>query len=430
MTSATAAESAHATDPVRTPRRISRRRAIGLAAFIIVLMFLVQRGLLIAAMAPWGQPAPGFVRSSTLHQTAYGAFHVHTSYSHDGGGTVEEVRRAAANAGYSFAVITDHNDLRAAGSATSLWPAVIAGEEVSTTGGHVLAIGVTQEVRALGPESGMSMTEAIDAIEKQGALPIIAHPTRHRAGWDRSARERVRAIEIYNADNDWRDENPLDLLGGLITYPVAPVRSLALLLDRPDENLALWDSLLAMRDVIGVGGCDAHARLDLPFGARLAFPGYWSAFSVVSTQVWPWWPGAMTDSTTLSHLDPSQYLLHCLEARQVNVIFPALGRGDGFVFQFRSGAAITMTGGRAALEPGRDARIVVVAPGGNHAIVRIMKDGRVWREGAGPALEERVTEPGVYRCEVSQPRRLPPFYQRKEFPWILSNAIRIVQEGA
>jgi hypothetical protein len=430
MTVATASHHARTIEPDRTPRRASRRRAIGLGAIIIVFLFLVQRGLLIAAMAPWGQPAPGLVRSLALRQTAYGAFHVHTSYSHDGGGTVEDVRRAAAKAGYSFALITDHNDLRSEGSETSRWPAIIAGEEVSTTGGHVLAIGVTEEVRALGPQSGMTVTEAIDAIEKQDALPIIAHPTRHRAGWDRSASERVRAIEIYNADNDWRDENPLEILGCLISYPIAPVRTLALLLDRPDANLALWDSLLATRDVVGVGGCDAHARLDLPFGWRLAFPGYWSAFSVVSTQVWPWWPGAMTDSTTLNQLDPSEYLLHCLEARQANVIFPALGRGDGFVFQFRSGDAITMTGGRAALEPGRDGRLIVVAPGGNHAIVRIMKDGGVWREGAGPVLEERVTEPGVYRCEVSQARRLPPFYRRKEFPWILSNAIRIVQEGA
>jgi PHP domain-containing protein len=430
MTGAMTADRARPAEPARTPRRIPRRRAIAIAAFVIVILFLLQRGLLIAAMAPWSQPAPGLLRSAALRQTAYGAVHVHTSYSHDGGGSIEDVRKAAAKAGYGFAVVTDHNDLRAAPSATSLWPALVVGEEVSTTGGHVLAIGVKEEVRALGPQTGMSVTEAIDAIEKQGALPIIAHPTRHRAGWDRSARERVRAIEIYNADNDWRDENPLEILGCLITYPIAPVRTLALLIDYPEQNLALWDSLLVTRDVAGVGGCDAHARFDLPFGARLAFPGYWSAFSVVSTQVWPWWPGALNDSTLLSQIDPSQYLLHCLEARQANVIFPALGRGDGFVFQFRSGDAITMTGGHAALEPGRDARFIVIAPGGNHAILRILKDGGVWREGAGPVLEERVTEPGVYRCEVSQPRRLPPLYRRKEFPWIFSNAIRIVQEGA
>ncbi len=401
-------------------------RVIALTAFL----FLVYRGLLLAAIAPWGQPAPGISHASGLKQSALGAFHVHSRYSHDGGGTPDEIRRAAADAGVAFVLVTDHNDLRALPEATLAWPALVVAEEVSTTGGHVLAVGVTEEVRALGDAGGMTVDEAITQIEKQNALPIIAHPSRDRAGWDRSARDRVRAIEIYNADEDWRGDNPLEILGSLITYPIAPVRSLALLLDRPSRNLALWDSLLADRNVVGVGSCDAHARVDLPWGGRLAFPGYWDAFCVVATEVWPWWTAESADSATLATIDPSRYLLHCLEAGHACVVFRALGAGNGFVFQFRRGSEITMPGGRSALGAASGGRIVVVTPGGHRAIVRVYKDGQIWREGEGPVLEERVTEPGVYRCEVSQSRRMPPLYRRKEFPWIISNAIRLVEEGA
>jgi hypothetical protein len=369
------------------------------------------------------------IRSSALQQSAFGALHVHSSYSHDGGGTIEEIRRAAGEAGLHFVLLSDHNDLRALPEATALWPALVVGEEVSTTGGHVLAIGVTQEVRDLGNDKGMTVAEAITEIEKQGGLPVVTHPSRRKTGWDRSARESVRAIEIYNADEDWRDENAFDLLGSLITYPVAPVRSLALLLDRPARNIALWDSLLAARDVVGVGACDAHGRLDMPWGGHLEFPGYWPAFCIVSTEVWPWWPAALSDTSMLRVIEPSTHLQQCLEAGQAQVVFRALGRGDGFVFQFRSGDQITMSGGRTLL-PERGGRFVIVTPGGHRAIVRIYKDGRLWREGPGPVIEEPVTEPGVYRCEVSQGRRLPPFYRVREFPWILSNAIRIVEEGA
>jgi len=425
VTAATAAERAA---PEREPRR--RLSIFWRVVLVTAVIFLVYRGLLLAAIAPWGQPAPGISHASGLKQSAFGAFHVHSRYSHDGGGTIDEIRRGAADAGLAFVLLTDHNDLRAASEATLVWPALVVGEEVSTTGGHVLAIGVTEEVRALGDAAGMSVGDAITEIEKQNALPIIAHPSRHRAGWDRSARDRVRAIEIYNADEDWRDDGPLDVLASLVTYPIAPVRSLALLLDRPSRNLALWDSLLAERDVVGVGACDAHARVDLPWGGRLAFPGYWEAFNVVATEVWPWWTAETVDSTTLAAIEPSRYLLHSLEAGHACVVFRALGPGNGFVFQYRRGSEITMVGGRVALDAENGGRIVVVTPGGHRAIVRVYKDGRVWREGEGPVLEERVTEPGVYRCEVSQARRLPPFYNRKEFPWIISNAIRIVEEGA
>ncbi|MFN0150043.1 MAG: PHP domain-containing protein [bacterium] len=425
MSAAIAAEKpAAAPEPRR--RGVTIWRVVGLTAFL----FLAYRGLLLAAIAPWGQPAPGISHASGLKQSAFGAFHVHSNYSHDGGGTTDEIRRAAADAGLAFVLLTDHNDLRAMPEATLAWPALVVAEEVSTTGGHVLAIGVTEEVRALGDPKGMSVDEAITQIEKQDALPIIAHPSRHRAGWDRSARERVRAIEIYNADEDWRGDSPLDILGSLITYPIAPVRSLALLLDRPSRNLALWDSLLVNGNVVGVGSCDAHARVDLPWGGRLAFPGYWEAFCVVATEVWPWWTAESADSATLAMIDPSRYLLHCLEAGHACVVFRALGAGNGFVFQFRRGSEITMVGGQAALDAANGGRIVAVTPGGHRAIVRIYKDGQIWREGEGPVLEERVTEPGVYRCEVSQSRRMPPFYRRKEFPWIISNAIRIVEEGA
>lgn len=425
MSEAAAPERAPA--PPAARRRIAR---VWRALIAAVLVLLAYRALLLAAIAPWGQPAPGISHTSGLKQSAYGAFHVHSSFSHDGGGTTDEIRRAAADAGLAFVLLSDHNDLRAAPAATLAWPALVVAEEVSTTGGHVLAVGVTDEVRALGDAAGMSIDDAITEIERQNALPIIAHPSRHRAGWDRSGRERVRAIEIYNADEDWRDDGPLDVLGSLITYPIAPVRSLALLLDRPARNLALWDSLLAERDVLGVGACDAHARVDLPWGGRLAFPGYWEAFCVVATEVWPWWPAGSADSATVAAIDPSRYLLHCLEAGHACVVFRALGSGNGFVFQFRRGSEITMVGGRVALDAERGGRIVAVTPGGHRAIVRVYKDGHLWREAEGPVMEERVTEPGVYRCEVSQSRRMPPFYTRKEFPWIISNAIRIVEEGA
>jgi hypothetical protein len=207
------------------------------------------------------------------------------------------------------------------------------------------------------------------------------------------------------------------------------VRSLALLLDRPSRNLALWDSLLAERDVTGVGACDAHGGIALPRGMRLPLPGYWEAFALVSTAVWPWWREAAADSAAIDKLDPTVALVRNLAAGRATVIFRALGAGEGFRFQLRRGGEVVWSGGRVTLRPGRPARLVALVPGGSRTIVRILRDGRLWREEAGPLVDEAVTEPGVYRCEVYQARRLPPLYRVKEFPWIFSNAIRVVSDS-
>ncbi len=402
---------------------------IGAVVLAALALVAANRALLIAAMAPWGVPAPGVSVGGGVMRPVMTAFHVHSSHSHDGGGTVARIREAARDAGIVAVALTDHNTLAGRAEATSVWPAVVVGEEVSAHGGHVVALGLHDEARRGGLPERASVGEALDAVEARGGLAVVAHPSHPRIPWDRSGSDRVRALEIYNADEDWRDEGVLDLLGSLLTYPVAPVRSLTLLLDRPTRNLALWDSLLAERDVVGVGACDAHGRLDLPGGARIEFPGYLEAFSLVSTAVWPWWRVSPADSHGTHRPDPAVALQRNIEAGRATVVFRSLGTAEGFRFQIRRGGEVHSSGARVALRAGERTRVVVLSPGGSRAVVRVLKDGRVWREARGPLVDEEVTEPGVYRCEVYQARALPPLYREKEFPWIISNAIRVVTES-
>jgi hypothetical protein len=402
---------------------------LGRALLVAAALVAANRVLLVVAMEPWGIPAPGGGVTRNVLRPVNVAWHVHSSHSHDGGGTVDDIRAAAREAGIAAVALTDHNTLAGRSEATNMWPAVVVGEEVSTKGGHLVALGLREEALKGGLEAGATLGEALDAIDGRGGLAVVAHPSHPRIPWDRSGRERVRGLEIYNADEDWRDEGIFDLVGSLLTYPVAPVRSLSLLIDRPSRNLALWDSLLAERDVVGVGACDAHARLDLPGGARLAFPGYWETFCLVSTAVWPWWRISSTDTVGEHRPDAAVALQRNLESGRATVVLRSLGVADGFRFQARRGAEVVWSGGRIALRAGQRTRMMALVPGGRRAIVRVLKDGRVWREGRGPLVDEEVTEPGVYRCEVYQSRPLPPFYREKEFPWIFSNAIRVVTES-
>ncbi len=83
-----------------------------------------------------------------------GAYHIHTERS-DGTGTIEEVAAAAARAGLQFVILTDQRD----GMRPPLAPAmhggvlVLDGVEISTSGGHYVALGLPGASRIASPAS-------------------------------------------------------------------------------------------------------------------------------------------------------------------------------------------------------------------------------------------------------------------------------------
>ena len=110
--------------------------------------------------------------------------HVHTDAS-DGMATAEEMLVRAARAGLDIIAVTDHDDLRgglraqeaAARSGSAV--RVIPGVELTTRGGHLLAlfpgeIGAGQPTPDVPPLRSLAWT--IAAVHAQGGVAIVAHP--------------------------------------------------------------------------------------------------------------------------------------------------------------------------------------------------------------------------------------------------------------
>lgn len=173
--------------------------------------------------------------------------HVHTLAS-DGVDGVEAVVLAAMAAGLDAVAITDHErvDAALAGRAMAThrgWPVeVIAGEEVSTRGGHLVGLYLRRRIRPW-----RSLKDSIARVHEQGGLAIIAHPL---PPYPLCASEGAIRRLMDEADPVF---HPDALEGFNPTVARAP--------------LARWSRRApALADELGiaaVGGSDAHRALDV-----------------------------------------------------------------------------------------------------------------------------------------------------------------------
>ncbi|HEY6211958.1 MAG TPA: hypothetical protein VIW45_06715, partial [Vicinamibacterales bacterium] len=212
-----------------------------------------------------------------------GVVHIHTNRS-DGTGSVDDVLRAAAAAGLKFAIVTDHGDGTRAPDLPDYRHGVlyIDGVEISTSDGHLLALGLPKAAYPLAGEG----RDVVEDVHRLGGIAIAAHPGSEKpdlrwTDWNAP----IDGLEWLNADSEWRDERPLTLARALLTYPFRPPQALALLLDRPEPVIRQWDALAQQRRVVGLAAVDAHARVGVrSFGepydstGSLHFPSYTNSF--------------------------------------------------------------------------------------------------------------------------------------------------------
>ncbi|WP_273836137.1 PHP domain-containing protein [Halococcus sp. PRR34] len=136
-----------------------------------------------------------------MSQTATVAIdpHVHSEGSYDGREPVELLLEHVADLELDGIVVTDHDaieeSLRAAELAPEYGLLGIPGVEVSTSHGHLLAIGV--ETR---PEQGRSLTETVERVRDLGGVAVVPHPfQRSRHGVRKRYLTDCDAIEAYNS---------------------------------------------------------------------------------------------------------------------------------------------------------------------------------------------------------------------------------------
>lgn len=382
---------------------------------LLLAVVIVVAVILPLALAP---PAP---RSLSVPQPGRapvrGALHIHTRRS-DGTGTAEQIATAAANAGLSFVVLTDHGDAVREPERPSYQHGVLCIDavEISTTGGHVVAIGLPRSPYPLGGEP----RDVVEDIARLGGMSIAAHPTSSKAAlrW-RDWAVPVDGMEWLNGDSEWRDEPVTSLGRALLTYPVRRAATLAALLDRPEESLRRWDDLTKTRDVVALAASDAHARLGFrpegdPFEPRVALhvPSYEQVFRAFSVAI---------PELTLTR-DAAADAMAVLDAIRKGHIYSSIDglAGPAYVlFGAERGGAHAQAGDTIAA--GAPARFLVRSNAPDDAQITLLQDGRPVARAMGGMLQHTSGEPGVYRVEI----QLTDAPGHPPIPWIVTNPIYV-----
>jgi len=127
----------------------------------------------------------------------------------------------------SVVAITDHDNIDGSLIAKEYYDEtyedkeleIITGSEISSSDGHILALNISENIMP-----GMTASETIDAIHRQGGLAVAAHPYSYlpflkdfkgvgKLIYDRKTGPKFDAVEIRNS-------NPTEIINNLITQIV------------------------------------------------------------------------------------------------------------------------------------------------------------------------------------------------------------------
>ncbi|MBI5943126.1 MAG: PHP domain-containing protein [Chloroflexi bacterium] len=175
--------------------------------------------------------------------------HLHTIYSYDGTASLAAVLSSAKKTGLDVIAITDHDEVSGAVKAMELASAygveVIPGSEITTADGDLLALFITEKVKA-----GLSLIESVLRVRELGGICIAPHPMAGGMGMKSlSAGTILKALRIPQV---------AETLIGIEVYN-------ATALDRISNHYA---RLLANGlDIAHVGNSDAHVVDAIGLGA-------------------------------------------------------------------------------------------------------------------------------------------------------------------
>ena len=394
-----------------------------------------------ASVAEWAKKRQEVARPGPWKE--YRAnLHVHSAFSHDSRGKIEDIVASAKKAGTQVLMFTEHP--------AAHYDFVKDGHQGMRDG--VLMVAGAEEAGLLAyplapvPKAGGTL-EMAALVKRTGGLNFLAHLEERM---DVESPD-LTGVEIYNIHALFKEQkrlvsqmkNPIWLANAAKMINQYPQEAYSTLHDYPANYLKRFDALCQKRPHTGVSANDAHQNIGLVLrlkennkvqvedalggklleidrlvaGAVAKIPADAKPGDVVLRLQLDRYENALRHAAThlLMEGQTREQVWEALEKGRAFVGFDWMADSTGFQLEVQEGDKRHAMGSRLKLEPGM--RLAGKAPLAGEW--KIARNGIVVQEGTGRAMEMELKEPGVYRAEVwleiAGEKRV----------WILSNPIYV-----
>jgi hypothetical protein len=370
--------------------------------------------------------------------------HVHSAFSHDSRGTIEDIVDAAKKVGTRVLMFTEHPsekyDFFKDGH-RGMRDGVLLIPGAETDGFLVYP---TQSMKGI---SRMKPQELSDLVRGRGGLTFVSH-LEERMNWDIRG---VTGNEIYNTHADFKDEkammqalrNPLWIFKTADLIRKYPQETFSALQDYPKDYLHRWDEYCKRAPHTGVAANDSHQNVGITArageGTKIIVE---DALAVKVAEIdastvpllAPLLKGKKPGEVIFQvRLDPYAYSLghvgthlllndltekavwEALEEGRAFVAFDWLADSRGFDFSAHLGERRYEMGDRLGFENGLRFSAQAALP----VHWKLLRDGKIVKESDGNRFESAATELGNYRIEAWLD------VAGEKMIWILSNPIYV-----
>jgi hypothetical protein len=370
--------------------------------------------------------------------------HVHSAFSHDSRGTIEEIVAAAKETGVRVIMFSEHP--------ASHYNYFIDGHRGEKDGVLLIPGAETEGYlayprRSIEDQKTDTPQAFADLVRATGGLVFLCH-LEERMDWDIAG---LTGTEIYNTHADFKEEtrfiealrSPLTLLTLVAAVKQYPQEVFGALLDYPADYLKRYDELCQKARHTGVSANDAHHNQ--AFRARILDDGKVLLEDALDKKIATLDPEKLPPIKLLTagkkpgdllfelDLDPyarsfrhvSTHLLlsevnensvrQALIDGRAYVAFDWLADPTGFVYRAERGSETWPLGSEVPFAD--DAHLRAEAP--LEGRFKLIRNGNVVLDKSGPAIDFAVDQPGVYRVEVWLT------IAGEERPWILTNPIYV-----
>lgn len=351
---------------------------------------------------------------------------MHSKFS-DGTGTVKEIATCASDSNLDFAILTDHNTLKAKEKGFEKWygnTMLIVGYEMNDihNKNHYLVFGMDEVVGTYEKLSDgdlgnrLSAVEYVKEIKDKGGIGFLAHPhevRKHLPGhpaypWTAWESEDFTGIEIWNHMSEWaeglNESNKLQRFLHPLKSIIAPA----------EITLKKWDELNSKRKVVAIGGIDAHAHKHNFMGFVFEIFAYKILFKSIRTHVLVEREIKKNNSKAFE-FDKKQ-IIDALGSGRCFIVNNYYGSGTGFrFFAEYEGNHYTM-GDEIKFDKNKNKKIILRTFLPSEAKIKLVKKGKCLDESKGLDNIWDCDEKGSYRVEA----------WKHDKAWIFSNHIRVV----